>query len=181
MPAAKSRKRLPSMSSTVRPSPRRGTIGYARGRLGDVHAWSKATWARAFGPGSSVVIFGTGRSPATRDTTDDKAPPRHLMHRTYAVWIFGEPSIAGPWRLLLASSRKVVAGRREAAPGLRRRIGRGRREHRGRPFFPEGQTAEKGPTLARLSRLRSFSSRWLAARSQFRPSDWRFSRWEVPV
>ena len=73
MPAAKSRKRLPSMSSTVRPSPRTGTIGYARGRLGEVHAWSNATWARAFGPGSSVVISGTGRSPATRDTPDDKA------------------------------------------------------------------------------------------------------------
>src|SRR4029077_8986318 len=72
IPAAKSRKRLPSMSSTVRPSPRTGTIGYARGRLGDVQVSSKATWARAFGPGSSVTICGTGRPSAIRDDADDK-------------------------------------------------------------------------------------------------------------
>ena len=98
MPAAKSRKRLPSMSSTVRPSPRTGTIGYARGRLGDVQVSSNATWARAFGPGSSVTMCGTGRSPAIRDVPDDKT---HLfvvtvaarMHNEYADWI-SEPSIA---------------------------------------------------------------------------------------
>ena len=60
------------MSSTTRPSPRTGTIGYARGRLGDVHVSSNSTWARAFGPGSSVTMCGTGRSPAIRDEPDDK-------------------------------------------------------------------------------------------------------------
>jgi len=29
--------------------------------------------ARAFGPGSSVTMCGTGRSPAIRDVPDDKA------------------------------------------------------------------------------------------------------------
>ncbi len=60
------------MSSTVSPSPRTGTIGYARGRLGDVHVSSNATWARALGPGISVTMCGTGRSPAIRDAPDDK-------------------------------------------------------------------------------------------------------------
>src|SRR6476646_2038862 len=96
MPAAKSTNKLPSMSSTVRPSPRTGTIGYARGRLGDVHVSSNATWACAFGPGSSVTMCGTGRSPAIRDAPDDKV---HLfvwsgVHNAYADWI-SLPSIPG--------------------------------------------------------------------------------------
>src|SRR5450759_2664108 len=69
IPAAKSRKRLPSMSSTTRPSPRTGTIGYARGRLGDVQVLSYTTWALALGPGISVTRCGTGRVPARRDRT----------------------------------------------------------------------------------------------------------------
>ena len=60
------------MSSTTRPSPRTGTIGYARGRLGEVQVSSNSTCARAFGPGSSVTMCGTGRSPAIRDESDDK-------------------------------------------------------------------------------------------------------------
>src|SRR6476646_9493850 len=73
MPAAKSRNRLPSMSSTVSPSPRTGTIGYARGRLGDVHVSSNATWARAFEPGSTLTtmaLLGAGSmyfDPASGD------------------------------------------------------------------------------------------------------------------
>jgi hypothetical protein len=82
MPAAKSRNRLPSMSSTVSPSPRTGTIGYARGRLGDVQVSSNSTWARAFGPGSSVTMCGTGRSPAIRDVPDDKV---HLSAVTRCI------------------------------------------------------------------------------------------------
>src|SRR4029079_17463889 len=88
MPAAKSRKRLPSMSSMARPSPRTGTIGYARGRLGDVQVSSYATWARAFGPGISVTRSGTGRSPARRLDGDDTGAPRLGTHTEYAVWIF---------------------------------------------------------------------------------------------
>src|SRR4029079_15500668 len=88
MPAAKSRKRLPSMSSMARPSPRTGTIGYARGRLGDVQVSSYATWARAFGPGISVTRSGTGRSPARRLDGDDTGAPRLGTHKEYAEWIF---------------------------------------------------------------------------------------------
>ena len=39
------------MSSIAAPRPRTGTIGYARGRLGEVYWWSNLTWARALGPG----------------------------------------------------------------------------------------------------------------------------------
>src|SRR6185503_19467886 len=88
MPAAKSRKRLPSMSSMARPSPRTGTIVYARGRLGDVLVSSYATWARAFGPGISVTRSGTGRSPARRLEGDDTGAPRLGTHTEYAEWIF---------------------------------------------------------------------------------------------
>ncbi len=58
MPAEKSRKRLPSMSSMTQPSPRTGTSGYARGRLGEVTRWSSSTCARARGPGISVTSDG---------------------------------------------------------------------------------------------------------------------------
>src|SRR5207253_2633823 len=62
--------RFPSISSIVRPSPRTGTIGYTRGRLGDVQRWSYSTWARALGPGISVTRSGTGRAAASREGAD---------------------------------------------------------------------------------------------------------------
>ena len=55
------------MSSMAMPRPRTGTMGYARGRLGDVHSSSKVTWARAFGPGISVTRSGSGRSLIGRE------------------------------------------------------------------------------------------------------------------
>src|SRR5205085_1936990 len=84
MPAAKSRNRLPSMSSTVSPSPRTGTMGYARGRLGDVHFSSNTMWALALGPGISVTMWGTGREPASRDGDSGKDSPRSVRN---AGWL----------------------------------------------------------------------------------------------
>src|SRR6476620_9668096 len=109
MPAAKSRKRLPSMSSTVRPSPRTGTIGYARGRLGDVQVSSNSTWARALGPGSSVTMCGTGRSPAMRDAPDDKV---HLSFECITSMQCG---------YLGAEYSRADAGRRTPADAVPRR------------------------------------------------------------
>src|SRR3954468_12885278 len=95
MPAAKSRNRLPSMSSTTRPSPRTGTIGYARGRLGDVHVSSNATWARARGPGRGVTMFGTGRPSARPRTLLNGHLGTRRTHRIHAARIL-EPEQSGP-------------------------------------------------------------------------------------
>jgi hypothetical protein len=58
IPAFRSRKRLPSTSSTIDPAPRIGTKGYARGRDGDVTLRSRSIRAIASGPGTSVISFG---------------------------------------------------------------------------------------------------------------------------
>jgi hypothetical protein len=54
MPAAQSRKRLPSTSSTDDPVPREITSGYPRVYDGETTALSRAMIALAFGPGSGV-------------------------------------------------------------------------------------------------------------------------------
>src|SRR4051794_39230407 len=59
-------------------------------------------------------MLGTGREPATREKPDDKTPPRDLLHRQYADWIFSEASIAGPRVSAVSSNRKVGPPRREA-------------------------------------------------------------------
>ena len=58
IPAAKSRKRLPSTSVTTSPDPDSATSGYARVSEGLATASSRAMSARAFGPGSSVWMCG---------------------------------------------------------------------------------------------------------------------------
>ena len=111
MPAAKSRNTLPSMSSIAQPSPRTGTIGYARGRLGLVHAWSNSTWARALGPGSSVTMCGTGRACSG---VDMGSPSASVTHRCYAECI---PRIAERPSGILRGCRR--SGARD--PPMRRR------------------------------------------------------------
>src|SRR4051794_18029171 len=59
-------------------------------------------------------MLGTGREPATGGKTDDKTPPRDLLHRQYADWIFSEASIAGPRVSAVWSDRMVGPPRREA-------------------------------------------------------------------
>src|SRR5262245_27326731 len=58
MPAAQSRKRLPSTSSTVDPLPRSMTSGYPRVYEGETTARSRSMSALAFGPGSGVLMCG---------------------------------------------------------------------------------------------------------------------------
>src|SRR6266436_5005652 len=58
MPAAQSRKTLPSTSSTVAPDPRSMTSGYPRVYDGDTTVLSRAMRAVAFGPGSGVLMSG---------------------------------------------------------------------------------------------------------------------------
>src|SRR5829696_7928616 len=93
MPALKSRNRLPSTSSSTAPVPRRGTIGYARGRDGLVTAASRASTRRPSGPGTSVLRSGTGRAGSSqarftgaplRGSPDPSGPlavPRSTDHR----------------------------------------------------------------------------------------------------
>src|SRR6478609_2068545 len=58
MPAAQSRKTLPSTSSTIAPQPRSITSGYPRVYDGDTTDLSRSISALAFGPGSAVLISG---------------------------------------------------------------------------------------------------------------------------
>src|SRR4030095_15261747 len=58
MPAAKSRNRLPSTSQTSTPRPCDITNGCSRGYEGDTTLASRASTARALGPGNSVRIAG---------------------------------------------------------------------------------------------------------------------------
>src|SRR6478609_242765 len=59
MPAAQSRKMLPSTSSTVDPVPRAMTSGYPRVYDGETTVVSRSMIFLALGPGSGVLIDGT--------------------------------------------------------------------------------------------------------------------------
>src|SRR3954468_14410370 len=59
MPAAQSRKTLPSTSSTDEPAPLAMTSGYPRVYDGDTTLVSRSMIALAFGPGSGVFRDGT--------------------------------------------------------------------------------------------------------------------------
>jgi hypothetical protein len=56
MPAAQSRNRLPSTSSTVAPDPRSMTSGYPRVYDGETTLLSRSMIALALGPGSGVLM-----------------------------------------------------------------------------------------------------------------------------
>src|SRR5436189_6188542 len=56
MPAAQSRKTLPSTSSTIEPHPRSMTSGYPRVYDGETTLLSRSMLAFALGPGRGVVI-----------------------------------------------------------------------------------------------------------------------------
>src|SRR4029450_8620010 len=58
-PALKSRKMLPSTSSIIAPFARLMTSGYGRVYEGEMDFASRSTISLAFGPGNSVLIFGT--------------------------------------------------------------------------------------------------------------------------
>src|SRR5262245_27440058 len=58
IPAAPSRNRLPSTSSTIAPSPRAMTKGYERVYDGDTTAPSRSISALARGPGNEVLMSG---------------------------------------------------------------------------------------------------------------------------
>src|ERR1051325_8005739 len=58
MPALQSRKRFPSTSSTIAPSPRAATSGYERVYDGDITRLSRSIIALALGPGTDVIRCG---------------------------------------------------------------------------------------------------------------------------
>src|SRR5882724_1223317 len=58
MPAAKSRKELPSTSSTIAPCPRLATSGQSRVYDGDMNFASCSRTRLAFGPGNTVTSRG---------------------------------------------------------------------------------------------------------------------------
>src|SRR5690349_9161695 len=106
------------MSSMAMPRPRTGTIGYARGRLGEVHSSSNLTCSRALGPGISVTRSGSGRSSigrAVRSIADIVWATGYLdMHQVMQSGYFrGESSrrrraadpTVGPWHDHLATPR----------------------------------------------------------------------------
>src|SRR6476646_10228228 len=136
MPAAQSRKTLPSTSSTIAPQPRSITSGYPRVYDGDTTVLSRSISALAFGPGSAVLISGwfvtsafagpeamNGLSVRLKaDTTVGPAKPDTTVPAAFVL--FPLPSRSGGAVLEQhAASRQVVAnavGRSEIAAAARR-------------------------------------------------------------
>src|SRR5438445_13767844 len=95
MPAMKSRKRLPSTSSTTARSPRATASGYSLGYDVDAKRSSRATIGRAFGPGGGTTMRGYSRagvgvidrfrSRRNRQLWDRRLDRlRHLPHKVVA-------------------------------------------------------------------------------------------------
>src|SRR5712691_8741224 len=122
MPAAQSRKTLPSTSSTVAPDPRSMTSGYPRVYDGETTVLSRSMRALAFGPGSGVLIcgaFSIGLTATLKGSPCFRFQTLDFLLLTSYFLLSLPPCAAGAVFEKHTPCRQIVAnaiGRREVAP-----------------------------------------------------------------
>src|SRR6266699_956645 len=112
IPAAKSRKALPSTSSTIAPCPRLATSGYSRVYDGDMNLASCSSTRLAFGPGSAVTSRGVFISKVVGISSS----------REETMWLELIRNYGRKSRRANGTNPGVACGEKENLVSLRRRV-----------------------------------------------------------